>query len=132
MVCHFYVCSEDVREKRRVIKERHGALSQETSPRAKKETNRVSYTVGGVRESRGGWRNWKHMGALPIPFFLGFSFPFLLPSFLSFPVFYPLGICNNRDFYSKRFGFLFTKQIHFIIPLFLFPSILFHCHFSSL
>lgn len=123
----FLCLQSDAREKRRVIKERHGALSQETSPRAKKETNRMSYTVGGVRESRGGWRNWKHMGALPFPFFLGFSFFISRPPFLSFfPCsFYPLGVSNNWDFYvtSKAFGFLFTEEIHFIIPLFLF---LFH------
>lgn len=87
----FLCLQSDAREKRRVIKERHGALSQETSPRAKKETNRMSYTVGGVRESRGGWRNWKHMGALPIPFFLAFSFPFLLPP--SLPSFLPFFPC---------------------------------------
>ena len=70
--------------KRRVIKERRGALSQETSPRAKKGANRMSYVGWGARIGRAGWRNWKHMGALAFPFFHVFPYPF--SSSLSFAV----------------------------------------------
>lgn len=61
-----------------MIKERHGALAR-NKPASKKVANRMSY-VGGVRESRRGWRNWKHMGALAFPFFPVFLL--FLPSFL--------------------------------------------------
>lgn len=91
----------------------------------------MSYNVGGVRESRRGWRNWKHMGALPIPFFLPFFTP---PSFLSFPIFYPLGVCRNPVFHvtSKGFGFLFTKENSFYRSFASFSPyfILFHCRVS--
>ena len=85
-VCHFYVCKPRrwVGGKRRVIKERRGALSQETSPRAKKGANRMSYVGWGARIGRAGWRNWKHMGALAFPFFHVFPYPF--SSSLSFAV----------------------------------------------
>lgn len=91
VVCHFYVCSR-TRGRREGWLKSATALSRKKQAREqKKETNRMSYTVGGVRESRGGWRNWKHMGALPIPFFLAFSFPFLLPP--SLPSFLPFFPC---------------------------------------
>lgn len=123
MVCHFYVCSR-TRGRREGWLKSATALSRKKQAREQKRNESyVIYRGRGARIARRVAQLETH-GRVAVSFFPRFLFFYSRPPFLSFfPCsFYPLGVSNNWDFYvtSKAFGFLFTEEIHFIIPLFLF------------
>lgn len=139
VVCHFYVCSR-TRGRREGWLKSATALSRKKQAREQKKKRIVCHIpwAGCENRAEGGaigntWARCRFLFSSLSPS-LFCSHPPFLPSFLSFPVFHPFAVCNNWDFYvtSKEFGFLFTEEIHFIISLFLFPSILLYSHFSSL
>lgn len=122
MVCHFYVCSR-TRGRREGWLKSATALSRKKQAREQKKKRIVCHIpwAGCENRAEGGaigntWARCRFLFSSVSPFLFPSSLPFFPCSF------YPLGVSNNWDFYvtSKAFGFLFTEEIHFIIPLFLF------------
>ena len=84
---------------RRVIKERRGALSQETSPRAKKRSESYVIRRTGCENRARRVAQLETHGRAGVSFFPRFSLPFFfLPFFRCFTVTRPFHR-RNRDFY---------------------------------